>query len=198
MYAPGICDISPTASFSLQISTLGQTFACACEAMGPRDMGEGNTVDLGKVCWCLSCCLGIKWGPRCSSASVPADEGSMPGVSGGVGGGKGALQVVGNFWLSLEMGTGDAESLPEFRGDTLNFLMPHRFLQECIHSTGFQWNGARIQQNGPGFHWIVTEGTCISACKDKVIYRQAVVACQHHCPFQGMHFPFWVKFPMIQ
>ena len=69
----------------------------------------------------------------------------------------------------------------------LYFLMPHRFLQECIHSarfhripqesTGFQWNGTGIQWNGtgiqwnePGFHWIVTEGTCISACKYKCVY----------------------------
>ena len=49
----------------------------------------------------------------------------------------------------------------------LYFLMPHRSLQECIHSdgfhqilqesAGFQWNGTRIQWNEPGFHWIVTE-----------------------------------------
>ena len=26
----------------------------------------------------------------------------------------------------------------------LYFLMPHRFLQECIHSAGFQWNGTGI------------------------------------------------------
>ena len=25
----------------------GLTFACVCEAMGPRDMGEGGMVDLG-------------------------------------------------------------------------------------------------------------------------------------------------------
>ena len=94
---------------------LGPTCACACEVMGPRDMGEGNMVDLGEVCWCLRCRLGVEWGPRCSSASVPVHEGGIPGVCGGVGGGKGALQVVGNFWPSLEMGTEDAESLPEFR-----------------------------------------------------------------------------------
>ena len=76
----------------------------------------------------------------------------------------------------------------------LYFLMPHRFLQECINSAGFhrnpqestgiqwngtriqwngtgiQWNGTGIQQNEPGFHWIVTEGTCISACKYKCVY----------------------------
>ena len=62
----------------------------------------------------------------------------------------------------------------------LYFLMPHRFLQQCIHSAGFywipqesteiHWNGTGIQWNEPGFHWIVTEGTCISACKYKCVY----------------------------
>ena len=52
----------------------------------------------------------------------------------------------------------------------LYFLMLHGFLQECIHSTGFQWNRAGIQQNGLGFHWIATEGTYISACKYKYVY----------------------------
>src|ERR1700749_1297139 len=48
--------------------------------------------------------------------------------------------------------------------------MPHGFLQECIHSTGIQWNRAGIQWNGLGFHWIATEGTYISACKYKCVY----------------------------
>ena len=38
-------------------------------------MGEGGMVDLCGVCWCLRCRLGVEWGPRCSSASVHADEG---------------------------------------------------------------------------------------------------------------------------
>ena len=45
----------------------------------------------------------------------------------------------------------------------LYLLMPHGFLQECIHSTGIQWNGL-------GFRWIATEGTYISACKYKCVY----------------------------
>ena len=45
----------------------------------------------------------------------------------------------------------------------LYFLMPYRFLQECIHSTVILWNG-------PGFHQILTEGTCMSACKYKCLY----------------------------
>ena len=52
----------------------------------------------------------------------------------------------------------------------LYFSMPHRFLQECIHSTGFQWNGTGILWNGPVFHQILTEGTCISACKCECVY----------------------------
>ena len=39
-----------------------------------------------------------------------------------------------------------------------------------LESAGFQWNGTGIQQNEPGFHWIVTEGTCLSACKYKCVY----------------------------
>ena len=64
--------------------------------------------------------------------------------------------------------------------EELYFLMPQRFLQECIHSAGFhqipqestgiQWNGTGIQWNEPGLHWIVTGGTCISACKYKCVY----------------------------
>ena len=45
----------------------------------------------------------------------------------------------------------------------LYFSMPHRFLQECIHS-------ARILWNGPVFHQILTEGSCISACKCECVY----------------------------
>ena len=48
------------------------------------------------------------------------DEGGIPGVCGGIGSGKGVLQVVRNFWPSLEMGTEDAETLLEFRADTAN------------------------------------------------------------------------------
>ena len=44
-----------------------------------------------------------RMGPTCSSGSVPADERGIPGVCGGVGGGKRVLQVVGNFWLSRDM-----------------------------------------------------------------------------------------------
>ena len=39
-YGPGVRGILPAAPLSQRISTLGPTFACACEAMGPRDMGE--------------------------------------------------------------------------------------------------------------------------------------------------------------
>ena len=46
----------------------------------------------------------------------------------------------------------------------------HPFCQIPQESAGFQWNGTGIQQNEPGFHWIVTEGTCISACKYKCVY----------------------------
>ena len=72
---------------------LGPTFACVCEAMGPRDMGEGGMVDLGGKAGYAGV-WGVVWvsngGPRWSSASVPADEGGIPGVCGG-GGGGGAL-----------------------------------------------------------------------------------------------------------
>ena len=73
-----------------------------------------------------------------------------------------------------------ASFMTQLRSNYLYFLMPHRFLQECIHSAGFHripqestgihWNGTGIQCNEPGFHWIVTEGTCLSACKYKCVY----------------------------
>ena len=43
-----------------RISTLGRTFACVSEAMGPRDMREGGMVDLGGVGWYPMCRLGIE------------------------------------------------------------------------------------------------------------------------------------------
>ena len=82
----------------------------------------------------------------------------------------------------------------------LYFLMPHRFLQECIHSagfhrippesTGFLWNGTRIQWNEPGFHWIVTDGTCISACTSKCVYINRLCSLSVSLSLSGYPLPF--------
>ena len=58
----------------------------------------------------------------------------------------------------------------------LYFLMPHRFLQECIHSAGF--------------HWIVTEGTCISACKYKCVYINRLCSLSVSLSLSGYPLPF--------
>ena len=55
----------------------------------------------------------------------------------------------------LDLGEREYRGLsPSLAPFGLYFLMPHRFLQECMHSAGFQWNGTRIQWNEPAFHWI--------------------------------------------
>ena len=88
----------------------------------------------------------------------------------------------------------------------LYFLMPHRFLQECIHSAGFhripqesagfQWNGTRIQWNELGFHWILTEGACISACKYKCVYIDRLQkSVSVIVPFKVHTSLFWSNFP---
>ena len=60
---------------------------------GPKGHRGGGKVDLGGKAGYAGV-WGVVWasngGPRCSSASVPAEEGGIPGVCGG-GGGGGAL-----------------------------------------------------------------------------------------------------------
>ena len=57
-------------------------------------------------------------------------------------------------------------------------------------STGFQWNGTGIQQSEPRFHWIVTEGTCISACKYKCVYINRLCSLSVSLSLSGYPLPF--------
>ena len=71
-------------------------------------------------------------------------------------------------------------------------------LDPVSSESGLQWNGAEIQQNEPGFHWIVTEGTCISGCKYKCVYINrllqsvsVIVPFKVHTSLFGSNFPWY-------
>ena len=85
------------------------------------------------------------------------------------------ITYIGTIWtllLGLEWSTVlfDAPQIPagmhQFR------RIPQESTGIQWNGTGIQWNGTGIQRNEPGFHWIVTEGTCISACKYKCVFKQ--------------------------
>ena len=125
-----------------------------------------------------------------ASRYVTLDGGGFNGVGG--------LGICPNCGWGSSCMWGEEEEGVMFSG--LYFLMPHRFLQECIHSagfhrippesTGFLWNGTRIQWNEPGFHWIVTDGTCISACTSKCVYINRLCSLSVSLSLSGYPLPF--------